>query len=203
MTISPARPDTPTAVAPVQSVWGQDGFGFDDLIDIVNPLQHLPVVGHVYRAVTGDEIGMVPRMVGGFLFGGPAGMAVATVNAGVEAGTGKDVGEQVMAALMGDGGVPEPATYATASAAYANPPTLLDGPAPTAIPGPSIELVGMSSADVQAAPVLGAASAADGAAVVDTAPAAWGAPRVHGSAERVVADIERRTGVIGKDVPAG
>ena len=45
--------------------FGKDGFDFWDLVDMVNPLQHIPVVGDIYRAVTGDEMGSMPRIVGG------------------------------------------------------------------------------------------------------------------------------------------
>jgi hypothetical protein len=36
--------------------FGEDGFGFDDFLDIINPLQHLPPISLVYRELTGDEI---------------------------------------------------------------------------------------------------------------------------------------------------
>ncbi len=48
-------------------------FGFGDLIDMVNPLQHIPLVNLAYRAVTGDEIRPIGKIVGGALFGGPVG----------------------------------------------------------------------------------------------------------------------------------
>lgn len=47
-----------------------DGFDFDDFIDVINPLQHLPVVGSIYRAITGDEIEAPAKIAGGALFGG-------------------------------------------------------------------------------------------------------------------------------------
>lgn len=50
-------------------------FGLADLIDIVNPLQHIPVVGLLYRHITGDEIGAVAQILGGGLFGGIVGAA--------------------------------------------------------------------------------------------------------------------------------
>lgn len=55
--------------------WGKDGFGFDDFVDLINPLQHIPVVSHIYRAMTGDEIAPGLRMVGSALLGGPLGLA--------------------------------------------------------------------------------------------------------------------------------
>ncbi len=48
-----------------------------DVVDIVNPLQHIPIVSDIYRAVTGDGIGAVANVVGGTIFGGPIGGAVA------------------------------------------------------------------------------------------------------------------------------
>lgn len=86
---------------------GSDTPTFWDLIDIINPLQHIPVVSTIYRAITGDELGQVPRVVGGILFGGPTGLIGAVANAVMQENTGKDIGEHVVAALFGDG---EPAT---------------------------------------------------------------------------------------------
>lgn len=76
-----------------------DSFGFADLIDIVNPLQHLPLIGSLYREITGDEIKPVARIVGGAAFGGVAGAASGIVNSIVEEETGKDIGGNVADAL--------------------------------------------------------------------------------------------------------
>ena len=65
--------------------WGADGFTFGDVLDVLNPLQHVPVVSSIYRAVTGDEIAAAPRAIGGALFGGPVGLIVAISNQVVEA----------------------------------------------------------------------------------------------------------------------
>ena len=50
---------------------------FKDVIDVLNPLQHLPIVSNFYRAVSGDEIGTVPKFLGSALYGGPAGLVIA------------------------------------------------------------------------------------------------------------------------------
>ncbi|MEP4884867.1 MAG: hypothetical protein ABJ215_00715, partial [Alphaproteobacteria bacterium] len=43
-----------------------DGEGFfSTLLDIVNPLQHIPLVSSLYREITGDEISPSARIVGG------------------------------------------------------------------------------------------------------------------------------------------
>ncbi len=42
------------------SLWDSDGFSFGDIVDIINPLQHIPVVSTIYREMTGDDIGPGP-----------------------------------------------------------------------------------------------------------------------------------------------
>jgi len=97
----------------ITDLFGKDGFNFKDLVDIVNPLQHLPVVGTIYRAVTGDELAPAPRVIGGALFGGIAGFVTSLANAVLENETGHDAGDTVLALFTGDD-TPAPATVATA-----------------------------------------------------------------------------------------
>lgn len=88
-------------------------FSFWDLVDIVNPLQHIPVVSTFYRRLSGDEIGSFARIAGGAVYGGFFGAAAGGVNAIIASETGKDVGETVVSALIGDNKVvpqPEPAS---------------------------------------------------------------------------------------------
>lgn len=70
-------------------------------VDIINPLQHLPVVGTFYREVTGDQISPLARLAGDALFGGPIGAALALADIAIEDSTGKDIG-QTMLAMAGD-----------------------------------------------------------------------------------------------------
>jgi hypothetical protein len=65
------------------------GFGFRDLLGALNPLQNLPLVGSVYRQVTGDKIHPAAQVVGGLIFGGPIGMFVSVISAAFEQATGK------------------------------------------------------------------------------------------------------------------
>ena len=75
----------------------QQDFSFGDLIDMVNPLHHVPIVGHIYRGVTGDEIKPIAQIIGGAVFGGPAGAASGLVNTVVQQETGRDVAGNAMA----------------------------------------------------------------------------------------------------------
>lgn len=83
----------------------EEGGGFigfiKGVLDVINPLQHLPVISAIYRHITGDEISPVARIAGGALYGGPVGLVMGTVNAAVESNTGKDVGQTVMAMAFG------------------------------------------------------------------------------------------------------
>jgi len=82
--------------------FGADGFTFLDFLDIINPLQHIPIVGTMYRSMTGDEIDPGSRIVGSTLFGGPIGTVVAMTNVAVEQSTGQDMGQHMMAMLSGE-----------------------------------------------------------------------------------------------------
>lgn len=57
---------------------------FSQFLSGLNPLQHLPVVGMVYRAITGDVPPTVMRVAGGFLLGGPVGGIITAVSAAAE-----------------------------------------------------------------------------------------------------------------------
>lgn len=85
-----------------QYMFGEDGFEFTDFLDVINPLQHIPGVGMIYRSMTGDEIGNGARVAGGGLFGGVFGLAGAAIDAVVDAVTGDDTGTHFMA-MVADG----------------------------------------------------------------------------------------------------
>src|SRR5258708_786450 len=107
--------------------WKGDSFGFRDFLDIVNPLQHLPVISTLYRWISGDTIGALPRMIGDAIYGGPIGFVTGLANAAIKQESGKDVGEQVIALLGGDPSVPaaDPRTIASKEApqdARSSPP---------------------------------------------------------------------------------
>lgn len=83
-------------------------FTFGDFLDIINPLQHIPLVSNLYREITGDEISPHARILGGTLFGGASGFLGAVANVFYEEVAGEDVGETVMALFTGDDVTDEP-----------------------------------------------------------------------------------------------
>jgi hypothetical protein len=82
--------------------FGQDGLTFWDFLDIINPLQHIPVISTLYRSITGDEIDPAAKIAGGTLYGGPIGAVSSLVDVAVDYGTGKDIGEHAMALIRED-----------------------------------------------------------------------------------------------------
>ena len=76
-------------------------FSFGDLVDIVNPLQHIPGVANVYRAVTGDTISAPARFMGSMLFMGPVGLAMTAADTLAMNADGELASEQLIAAISG------------------------------------------------------------------------------------------------------
>lgn len=101
---------------------GGEGNSFMDflgnLVDVVNPLQHIPVVSSIYRRLTGDQIGGAAMIAGGALYGGPVGGAVAAANVAIAQETGGYAGDQMLARAIGD--APRTATPAAASTMLAS-----------------------------------------------------------------------------------
>jgi hypothetical protein len=86
-----------TTVAGTAASAPETGFSFHDLLDIVNPLQHIPVVSTLYRAITGDHIKTFPKIAGDTLFGGLVGFVSSVADTIFEKITGKSVGDTVLA----------------------------------------------------------------------------------------------------------
>ncbi|MGC2854806.1 hypothetical protein ACM64Y_04970 [Novispirillum sp. DQ9] len=106
-----------------------DELSFWDFLDVINPLQHIPVVSTIYRELTGDQIRAPARIAGGALFGGVIGLAAAAADMALKEASGRDAGEHVMALFGGDDDpAGSPKTAPTALAAQEAPAD----PAPTA-----------------------------------------------------------------------
>lgn len=122
-----------------------EGPSFADLVDTLNPLQHIPVVAQIYRHLTGDTLSPLARVAGGALYGGPIGLVASVVDAAIASETGNDLGGHMIAALTGD--EPETAVVAAAAPTAATPTAAHAAPRPaapkttaTAVPGPLPQL---------------------------------------------------------------
>mgnify|MGYP001546833661 CR=1 FL=1 len=91
---------------------------FHDVLDTINPLEHIPIISSLYRAATGSQIAAGARIVGDTIYGGIYGFFSAVANTVSEAVTGKDIVGHVAELFTGD---KKPAATATASAAASTP----------------------------------------------------------------------------------
>lgn len=89
------------ADAPKDSKSSDWDFSFHNLLSIINPLEHLPVIGTIYRAITGTHIGVPERIAGDALYGGLWGAVSGAADAAFEAITGKDFGSTILALFTG------------------------------------------------------------------------------------------------------
>jgi hypothetical protein len=90
-----------------QLFFGDDGvFGWDDFLDLINPLQHIPIVAQIYRAISGDQINGAAELLGAIPFGplGGLGMMGAIADLAVKDVTGKDIGDNLQAMIFGGPG---------------------------------------------------------------------------------------------------
>lgn len=167
-----------------------ESLGFADFIDIINPLQHLPVIGTLYRELTGDTMSETARMAGGVVWGGPAGLVGALANTITERESGGDLGATALAMARGGVAGDDPAAPAADPAtALASAPTSAI-PTPLGPPSPAV-------AQFAAAAPSGGADAQPGLASVSN-PAADSAPAQEFSgnaASRLDAFIQRASAV--------
>jgi hypothetical protein len=77
-------------------------FTFDDFVDIINPLQHLPLVSILYRELTGDEIKPAMRILGDIGYGGPMGFLSSCGQVLFEAIFGDDMAGTAIALVTGE-----------------------------------------------------------------------------------------------------
>ncbi len=83
-----------------EAFWGNDGFTFGDLVDMFNPMHHMPVISKYYREQTHDDASEGSRLVGGLLFGGlmggVAGIVTSIANSAVRHETHHDMSEHLI-----------------------------------------------------------------------------------------------------------
>lgn len=171
--------------------FSEDGTSFfESLLDIINPLQHIPVVSTIYRAISGDEIAAPARLIGGALFGGPVGFASAAANLMFEEVSGDDLAGHALA-LVGDiVDTPELANALTATTANTPPVPNLTSVAATEAAPLTVPNIVRPAAATQAA-----AQAAAQMATLGSGPdIIWNGPRVLPSLARATPILPDATG---------
>jgi hypothetical protein len=120
------RPSAAAASGPAQAEPDQAGHGlsFHDILSAMNPLQYLPGVGTIYRALTGDVIPEALRRAGSMvvsaILGGPIGLGINIATTLAEKATGIDP-EKIVAAQIRATPAPVVARAETQVAAESEP----------------------------------------------------------------------------------
>lgn len=74
----------------------ETSLGFKDVLDLINPLEHLPIISNVYHAIVGESTAKpAVKLVGDAVYGGPLGMLSGGVDAIIKQASGKDMVETV------------------------------------------------------------------------------------------------------------
>jgi len=142
--------------------WAKGEASFSDFLDTINPLEHLPIISTIYGWIAGKhDIGDLPRIAGDALYGGPWGALSGVFNALLKEETGKDVGEHVVAAILGD---------TSANAVAATPGS---APSPASAPDPA---AADPAASTGTTPAPSTPAVVPGTASSSTATAAKSAP---------------------------
>lgn len=86
----------------ISTLPGQSPSLADRAVDTINPLQHIPFIGFLYRQITGDTITPDASFAGGMLYGGPIGAigAVASMIVGGAIDTAR--GDSALTSAFGD-----------------------------------------------------------------------------------------------------
>ena len=127
------RPEaTGRAVNPANTApsvfWNSQPPTFKDILDTVNPLQHIPIVSNIYQSVSGETPSTASKLAGGALFGGPIGFFASLLDSIFQSATGADMAGHLVATIKGE---ELPAAHAaandnaTAEIADANPAPFL------------------------------------------------------------------------------
>jgi hypothetical protein len=191
---------TMTATAPAASAPSDQ---FHTLLSELNPLQYLPVVGTLYRSITGDTIPQGMREFGSFiasgLTGGPVGLATNMALLVIEKATGIDpeaIGQNLLADIgIGHGATPQ---SATAQATPLTFPTAID-PAAGAAKATADATTAATTTAAATAPAQGSPVAKAAAAAVQTV--GWSPAQLsaYGVTKTASGDL-RRGSVSGADV---
>ena len=82
--------------------FGKDGLTFRDVVDAINPLNHIPIISDLFASATEHKASTASKLVGGTLLGGPIGFVASLANVIFEEAAGKSPAMAVYAAITED-----------------------------------------------------------------------------------------------------
>jgi hypothetical protein len=150
--VSSGAPSVAGSKAAAQPPAATQGVTFHEVLSELNPLQYIPVVGTIYRSITGDTIPEPVRVIGSMivsgLIGGPIGLALSIGALSVEKATGLDP------EVIGHG------MLASIGIGQAAPPVAVAGVAGAPVAGAPVAGAPVAGTPVVGTPVAGAPVAA-------------------------------------------
>lgn len=126
--------------------FGKDGLTFGDVLDAINPLNHIPIVSDIYSNLVGHKASAGSRLAGGALFGGPIGVVASLATLMFEEGTGgSSPSEAIYAAVTG---TDQPTTQLAANEPPVNSEvaSLTSDATAQAVPVDAVELASLAPA---------------------------------------------------------
>jgi len=99
---SEAAANQATAAQGSEGFLGADGLTWRDVVDTLNPLEHIPFISTLFNEMTGHTPSAASQLAGGALIGGPLGFLASIANVIFQDQTGKGVGGSMLAALTGE-----------------------------------------------------------------------------------------------------
>ncbi len=99
---APTRIDIrPESSSGGEGFFGRDGLTFRDVLDAVNPLNHIPIVSDLFASATEHKASTASRLAGGTLLGGPIGFVASLATVIFEHATGQSPAMAAYAAATG------------------------------------------------------------------------------------------------------
>jgi hypothetical protein len=89
---------TPGQGQEIDPRYRERSYSFRDILESFNPIQHIPIVGQMYREATGTQLHPIARIAVGAATG-PIGAASAFANVALENATGRDLAGHLMNAV--------------------------------------------------------------------------------------------------------
>lgn len=93
---------TSRRTADATEFFGADGLSWHDVVDAINPLEHIPIISELFDSATDHTPSTAAKLAGGALLGGPLGFIASLASVIFETQTGHGIGGAVLAALSGD-----------------------------------------------------------------------------------------------------
>jgi hypothetical protein len=121
--LAQSAPGVPSSATGTAGAQPHEGF-FHHLWNVVNPLQHVPVIGTIYRAITGEHLDAVEKIAGDSLYGGIWGAIASVADVAFEGLTGKSFEDTALALFKSDGRTRVASTKVAAPTITADSPIL-------------------------------------------------------------------------------